>query len=298
MLQKIVSDFIRYAESRRSPRLVSVYRTMGRRFCAFAEERKRRSLGEVKNLEFLQDFLRFLSSFRPRSPYSAHNNGVEFLRDLFDYSIAAGHLPPGANPARRIRYLPRPRRPIRTLSQEDFDRLLEAARKCSLRDAALIVLLGRVGLKTGEVADLAWADIVVSAPPVFLRVSSGPRSKRRVLPLEVLGDAAVEILRQAKFQAQNEGGTIFPSSVRSSRVRHIQFRVGTLGRAAGFSFHLTPQVLRDTAAVYLLSRIAPEDVARYLGYTPAGMGEFRQRYARHLPASFLQSVMVNAGDDQ
>ncbi|MEM3791079.1 MAG: hypothetical protein QW260_08420, partial [Thermoproteota archaeon] len=67
MLQKIVSDFIRYAEGRRSPRLVSVYRTMGRRFCAFAEERKRRSLGEVKNLEFLQDFLRFLSSFRPRS---------------------------------------------------------------------------------------------------------------------------------------------------------------------------------------------------------------------------------------
>ena len=274
MIENAVMKFLRYTEGTRTPNLASVYRSVGRRFLAYAQTRGKWTLQDVYGTDFLREFLQFLEALRPRSAYSARNSGIAWLRDFFSYCIAAGWLPPGSNPAQRFSFEKRPRRPVVVLTPAEFARLLALAAPLP---AALVVLLGRVGLKTGEAAALEWSSVAVDVPPYYLRIVSGPPSKRRVLPLD---EETALTLRRARNEAPG-GQTVVPMATLAGRIRFIQRTIRSLGQQAQIS--LTPQILRDTAAVHLLTRYPPLETARYLGYTPLGLGEFRQRYARFLP---------------
>jgi len=191
-----------------------------------------------------------------------------FLRFLAWRDAAPSGLDRAIPSVRRARHAGLPPH----LSSEQLARLLERAvapRPAEYRDRAILMLLARLGLRTGEVAALELDDLDWRVGQ--LRLRAGKCRRERVLPLpQEVGAALVEYLRHGRppcqerrvFLALTDPVRAFHPAAVTRIVQRNLMRAGIpLGRLTG------AHMLRHTAASRMVNRGASfKDVADVLGH--------------------------------
>lgn len=142
---------------------------------------------------------------RRRTPSAQH--AMSALRSLLRYLHVAGLTVGGLAGAVPAIAAPRVGLP-KALGAAEVSRLLSSCdrnRPVGLRDYAILLLLTRLGLRTGEVAALGVADVDWRAGELEVR-GKGGRSDRLPLPTDV-GQGLVDYLKDGRVQ--DAGPTIF-----------------------------------------------------------------------------------------
>lgn len=157
----------------------------------------------------------------------------------------------------------RPKKPIRYLTAPQVETLMAVAKKTSrhpLRDATMIRLAYRHGLRVSELLDLTWDRIDFARAEIFIERLKG--SKSSMQPIE--GDELRQ-LRQLRRVHPNDrfvfvserGGPLSPDS--------FQYLLKRCGGVAGFPCH--PHMLRHGCGHYLVNAgVNTRTIQDYLGH--------------------------------
>ncbi|SFR17385.1 site-specific tyrosine recombinase XerD [Poseidonocella sedimentorum] len=189
------------------------------------------------------------------------------IRQLYRFAFEEGLRPD--NPAIRIRGPGRDKRLPKTLTEDEVDRLLDAARRTAraegdrLRNTCLMELLYATGMRVTELVSLPVAS--ARGNPVMLLIK-GKGGKERMVPLspparEALArwlahrDAAEELARRERGAALTPW--LFPSRGALGHLTRHRFYalIKELAVAGGVSAaKVTPHTLRHAFATHLLAR--------------------------------------------
>ena len=157
------------------------------------------------------------------------------------------------------------RRSREYFTTEEVDRLIRAARRqgrYGQRNATLILLMYRHGLRVAEVVRLQWDMLDLKAALLHVR-----RVKNGLPALHPLRGTELRALRQLQhtypemaYVFVSERGT--PLTART--VYHI---IAEAGRAAGFAFPVHPHMLRHACGFYLANKgVYTRALQQYLGH--------------------------------
>jgi site-specific recombinase XerD len=158
------------------------------------------------------------------------------------------------------------RRPREYLTPKELERLIAATKKrerrYSLRDATLILVAFRHGLRVSELCMLTWDQIDFSQGMVHVR-----RLKGGIPSVQQLGGEEMRMLRALKRE-DNAGRFVFMTE-RGAPMTAAGFRklLARLGDAAKFPFPIHPHMLRH-ATGYKLANDGRDTRAlqHYLGH--------------------------------
>lgn len=156
------------------------------------------------------------------------------------------------------------RRTREYLTPDEVDRLIRAARtvgRHKSRDAAIILLMYRHGLRVGEVIDLRWEQLDLSQGLFHVR-----RLKQGTPSIHPLRGVELRALRkvQRKYTSpyvfvSEQGGNLGDSAVRKM--------VARAGVNAGISFPVHPHMLRHATGFYLANKgFDTRAIQSYLGH--------------------------------
>jgi len=230
-----------------------------------------------------------------------HPNTVGVMQGVLsaalNQAVYDGLIP--ANPCARVKKAAaRGKAQVRSLSQEDASRLLDAARDTQVE--ALITLALRTGMRQGELAALRWEDLDLEGPrpSIIVRRSADTRTKTVVTPTKTgeertvgIGPRTVEVLKAHRARQLEERmaatswedpGWVFPNTRgkvrrRDSVMRSLRGLLSEAGLLADVRFH----DLRHTAGTHALRRGRPiHEVSKMLGHADPAMT--LRRYAHVL----------------
>jgi len=230
-----------------------------------------------------------------------HPNTVGVMQGVLsaalNQAVYDGLIP--ANPCARVKKAAaRGKAQVRSLSQEDASRLLDAARDTQVE--ALITLALRTGMRQGELAALRWEDLDLEGPrpSIIVRRSADTRTKTVVTPTKTgeertvgIGPRTVEVLKAHRARQLEERmaatswedpGWVFPNTRgkvrrRDSVMRSLRGLLSEAGLPADVRFH----DLRHTAGTHALRRGRPiHEVPKMLGHADPAMT--LRRYAHVL----------------
>jgi site-specific recombinase XerD len=165
--------------------------------------------------------------------------------------------------------------PAEPLTEHEASRLIRACSRrapSGVRNAALVAVLWRTGLRCSEALDLAPRDINLEAGT--LRVREGKGRKARLVGIDPMAGAIVErwlkrraelgIGRSAPLFCQITEGKL-GEEIQSSYVRHLLKR---LGKRAGIEKRTHPHGLRHSFASGLADEgIDPHRIQQLLGHS-------------------------------
>ena len=224
--------------------------------------------------------------------HASAQNVVSAVRMLLRFLAATGRCEPGLDSAIpnvaawRLRTLPR------WLPPEAIERAIDAcdARTAlGARDRAIVLLLARLGLRAGEVADLGFDDI--DWPRATLRIRDKCRREARLPLPQTVGDALLLYLQE--FRPPLDVEQLFVTTVAPYRpLRRVT--VGQIAtRALRRSGVATPvfgaYVFRHSAATTLLNQgVSLQTIAVVLRHTSL---ESTQVYAK-VDQELLQEVAL------
>jgi site-specific recombinase XerD len=191
------------------------------------------------------------------------------LRRLIRYLSLEGHIPAGwadALPKRVNRKhvgLPR------YLSLEQRQALWDACQRKThrhLRDRAMLLVYLRLGLRTEEVARLAWKDIDWKSGQVHVR--SRKTRRERLLPLAQ--DVGEGLIEHGRARPQKDCSWIFaprhPPFTEQRCLDHVRNTMAELFKRAGLG-HARLHSLRHSAATEMVNRGATfKEIADVLGH--------------------------------
>lgn len=164
-----------------------------------------------------------------------------------------------------LKPLNRNRRTREYLMPDEVERLIKAARKVGRhrsRDAAMILLMYRHGLRVGEVIDLRWEQFDLAQGLFHVR-----RLKQGNPGIHPLRGVELRALRkvQKKYEkspyvfVSEQGGNIGDSAVRKMIAR--------AGEVAGIPFPVHPHMLRHATGFYLANKgFDTRAIQAYLGH--------------------------------
>ena len=186
------------------------------------------------------------------------NNVVPFRSRHVACPAPRGGTPPRRLPNRR-------RRSREHLTAAEVERLIEAARgvgRHGQRDAALILLAYRHGLRVSELVGLAWDQLDLERGTLHVnRVKRGDAATHPLAPLEV---ASLRHLR-----ASHPRSTYVFISERGGRLTAATVRkiVARSGRIAKLDFPVHPHMLRHATGYYLANNgVDTRTIQAYLGH--------------------------------
>ena len=243
-LAEAVPMFLEYMKAYRSCAAVSV-RAYGRDLRGF-EEFLAQTLGQPPPADQItrQQVMQFAVSLSHLAPISVRRK-LAALASFFGYFQDMGHI--SGNPARR---LPLPKLeqhvPV-TLSEEDAQRLLQAAQrpwhKC------LVVLLLSTGMRRSEVAQISLEDLDLENRQLLVH---GKGAKERVVPLADQAVAAIQdyLPRRKKTESHRLFVSQFGEPINGRAISRMLQR--TLGKAGLAGRGITPHKLRHTFATHLI----------------------------------------------
>lgn len=187
------------------------------------------------------------------------------IRQLYRFAHDEGWRPD--NPALRIAGPGTNRRLPKTLSHEEVDRLLDAARnkgrstREKLRNTALMELLYATGMRVSELVSLPAAAVRGDPEMILVR---GKGNKERMVPLSPPARAAAALWlaqRDAEQEAAYKAGkaalkALFPGSGTDGHLtrQHFYLLIKDIAVLAGISpGKVTPHTLRHAFATHLLA---------------------------------------------
>lgn len=170
----------------------------------------------------------------------------------------------GTMPPRRVRY--RERRPREYLTPKEVERLIAAAKRrgkrFGLRDAAMILVAYRHGLRVSELCGLTWDQIDFSHGLLHVR-----RIKNGMASVHQIGGEELRALRALK--REDDAGRFVFMTMRAAPMTAAGFRkfLARLGVEAGLPFPIHPHMLRH-ATGYKLANDGQDTRAlqHYLGH--------------------------------
>jgi type 1 fimbriae regulatory protein FimB/type 1 fimbriae regulatory protein FimE len=152
------------------------------------------------------------------------------------------------------------------LTPNEVRRLIDAVKKkggwYAYRNATLILLLYRHGLRRTEAAHLRWSDVDLAGGTIYIRRVKGSRSGRHPLS----GDEMRALKKLKKDYAPSPfvftGNRQTPLSERT--ISHIVHQAGIL---AGFEFSVHAHLLRHACGYYLANKgVDLRIIQDYLGH--------------------------------
>jgi type 1 fimbriae regulatory protein FimB/type 1 fimbriae regulatory protein FimE len=177
-------------------------------------------------------------------------------------------------------------RPREHLTEIEIARLIKAARsnRHGARDAAMILIAFRHGLRVSELCDLRWSDVEFETATLYVRRAKGSDSATHPL----LGDElralrAVKRETRSPFVFVSERGAPFTTAGFASLVERA-------GAAAAIGFKVHPHMLRHSTG-YALANLGTDarTLQAYLGhrsiqstvrYTALASGRFKNIWRR------------------
>jgi len=203
-----------------------------------------------------------------------------------------------SNPASRVKKaVKREQAPMRSLSQDEASKLLQAA--VGTRDEALLTLALRTGMRQGELAALRWEDLAFDGKPsITVRHSADTRTKTRVSTTKTgkerkihIGPRTVEVLKAHRARQREERmaatswtdpGLVFPNTKGKIRRRDSVMRsLRRFLKEADLPVDVRFHDLRHTAGTLALRQGVPlHTVSRMLGHSDPAMT--LRRYAHVL----------------
>ena len=219
-----------------------------------------------------QDLAAFVNDQRKQRAPDQVNLCVCALRVSFRWLLEEELREDGQNPARRLKFLPVPPRPVDSLSKEQCQKLVRWASKARKqrfgvhRTAVLAVLLLDTGMRLGEALRLSVSDLTLSECKCIVRQSK--TRTFRVVPFSVTARRHLQhylVRRSRRLNGDGDSGHIFlsenggPCSVGTAEK---SFR--SLGRTVGIP-KLHPHLLRHTFATQSLLNGAPLPAVMRLG---------------------------------
>jgi integrase len=154
---------------------------------------------------------------------------------------------------------------IRFLTAPQVEALIAAVKKLSRnphRDATMVLLAYRHGLRVSELVDLAWDDVNLDRAEIFVRRRKG--SKSTVHPLE--GDELRALRKQRRDHPDSR--FVFLSELGGPlSVDSFQYLMRKAGEAVGFGFRVHPHMLRHGCGHYLVNAgVNTRTIQDYLGH--------------------------------
>lgn len=185
--------------------------------------------------------------------------------------------------------------PPEPLTPEEIDRLIRACGRgpAGLRNAALIAVYARAGLRCAEALDLRPKDVDLDRGRVT--VLHGKGNRRRVVSLEPGACAIVERWKKRRHQlGVGPGKPLFcvisrPTLGERIGDAYVRDLLKRLGAKAEIDKRVHPHGLRHSYASYLLDRgVSMRVIQRMLGHSSMATTE---RYCHDLnPAMMLEKV--------
>jgi integrase len=170
------------------------------------------------------------------------------------------------------------------LTPQEIERLIKAAKgrgRYSQRDATMILIAFRHGLRAKEIAELEWSQVEFSRSPA-LHVRRAKNGKPSVHPLR--GD---ELRALRELQRNSTGPSVFQSERGAFVPRAINLLIKRIGERAGFDFPVHVHMLRhacgyalanvghDTRAIQdWLGHVSIQHTVRYTELSPTRFREF------------------------
>ncbi|MBI2484922.1 tyrosine-type recombinase/integrase [Candidatus Uhrbacteria bacterium] len=199
---------------------------------------------------------------------ASRNRKLVVLSGFFAFLKEKGHA--SADPTAGVPWsrLTRSERPA--LTGAEIGRLLRATERArspwaAARDAALVSVLFHVGLRLAELVALDVDQVDLRAGLLLGVKRKGGNSQP--LPLNESARNALSAWLEVRGEATSSALLLSQTRGRLSR-RAVEARVATLGRVAGFSFNVSPHMLRHGFATEILAAGANlEEVRRLLGHT-------------------------------
>jgi integrase/recombinase XerD len=254
-LDRIVGNYEQFLRHERclGAGSIGTYLPVVRRFLHHRFAGDRVQLRRLRASDAADFILRTSTSYGRRYLQSATST----LRSFFNFLLQRGHIStPLAKAvptvaARRLAELPK------FLEAAQVEKLLKSCdrrRRVGRRDRAMLLLLARLGLRGGEVAQLHLEDIDWQAGEVRVR-GKGPRSDRLPLPQDV-GQAIVDYLQKGRPRCPSRHVFIrcLPPYQALSRVAASNVVRAALRRADLHPHHQGAHLLRHSLATRMLRR--------------------------------------------
>ncbi len=279
-MSEAIDAYLKDIVHSRTENVVANHVSLSKRFLEyFSELRSVESLDKLRPQD-VAAFLTWHTHRRGRFTDHTYNMGVEFIKCIIRYGLAKGWMK--EDPAAEIAYKQIETPVPEALSRDEMESLLELAAKDDF-NYVLISLFGQVGLKKQEVVGLLFSDLELDGevPEIVIRYSGKLQKKSRRLAISNQLATAMRNYHLRRQMLDTGGPLDVVVPITGRQVNNILVQ---LCREAGVR-RANPQILRDTAAVHLLSAgRPPEEVGRRLGYTPRGyLLEFLPRFETWIP---------------
>jgi integrase len=154
-------------------------------------------------------------------------------------------------------------RPREHLTEREVEKLMEAAKKNrhGQRDAALILICFRHGLRVSELCELQWSDVEFETATLYLRrAKNGATATHPLLGDELRALRALKREAKSPFIFVSERGAPFTES-------GLQKLVDRAGISAKIPFKVHPHMLRHASGYVLANRgTDTRTLQSYLGH--------------------------------
>lgn len=210
------------------------------------------------------------------------NNVLIFLQSVYAYGVEAELL--SSNPVQKFKKLPRTKKPIQFLSDNEIPLFLEIAQRLTPEYYALFYTAIHTGMRRGELLALEWSDIDFRAGKISVNKQmyrnqlTTPKTLNSIRLVDMSEELA-EVLREHKKEQKvlsklvfctKEGRYIHPynMSVRYFKavLKELSEQLPYDNNVEALRFH----DLRHTYATYLLSKGIPvKYVQEQLGHSSA-----------------------------
>ena len=150
--------------------------------------------------------------------------------------------------------------PIEPLSGRELGRLMRAVEQhewgadwMPLRNAALVALMARAGLRIGEVVGLDLEDVALNERSGWVTVRQGKGLKERRVPLSLQARKTLAGYLEVRPEAETPA-LFLTKSCRRLGKRPVQRLVKSAAQRAGLQQDVTPHVLRHSFATRFLRK--------------------------------------------
>jgi integrase/recombinase XerD len=220
---------------------------------------------------------RFLSELegqvrRHQRKPASYNKAVAALTSFGAWLVASNQT--RENPARRLRTVPEPPGPVRSLDRTTVVRVLDAAHHTGdLRDALVVEILAHTGLRSHEVASIQLADLEQGLRTTWIHVQGKGAKVRRVPVPKAVGSLIEEYLEQrsSKETHRPTSGPLLVGQrggLTRTTINRIVARVtGQAQLSEGERERITPHAFRHTVATRVVRQRDLVTAADLLGHS-------------------------------